>query len=168
MTHAFAWACVILAGGGVLLLSATSAARAKVEADLAAHRLDRALERVAELARLRSLTPETTACTPSDLPSRISGILGSCGLSPSAVSSFGADTSTAPARGPRHRASLVLDGLTLPRLGAFLEAWRQAEPGWMVTALDLSPKGEAPLGGDLPLRATVTLEAISPAKERTP
>lgn len=168
-TIATCWTVAATLGTAALLWSGASAARARTEAVAADRSLERASEKIAELARLRSLTADapTPACLPSDLPARISGVLTACGLPSSAVRSFGAGASAASRPG----ATLVLDGPTLPQFGAFLEAWRQAEPGWMVAAVDLSPRVEVPAtGGDLPLHAVLTLEAIVPAgtKERAP
>ena len=61
-----------------------------------------------------------------------------------------------------HRASLVLSLLTLPQCGAFLEEFRRREPGWTVTAVELSPdaSGKVVPGADLPLRAQLTLESV--------
>lgn len=166
---AWCWMAAVTLGAAVLAWSSASAARARSDALAADRSLDRTGEKIAELARLRSLTADAPAasCLPSDLPARISGVLTACGLPASAVSSFGAEGGAAT----RRRATLVLDGPTLPQLGVFLGSWREAEPGWMIAAMDLSPRVEAPsTGGDLSLHAVLTLEAILPpeTKERAP
>jgi hypothetical protein len=58
---------------------------------------------------------------------------------------------------------VTLSGVTLPQVGGFLSSWRELEPDWTVANVELSqdisrrpPAG----GGDLPLRATVALEAL--------
>jgi hypothetical protein len=68
----------------------------------------------------------------------------------------------------RQRATFTLVPITLPQLGAFLDAWRQREPYWTVASIDVGPEpirqnengGAAAAGRDLPLRAVLTLEAI--------
>lgn len=62
------------------------------------------------------------------------------------------------------RAVVTLSPVTLPQLGTFLAAWREREPGWTVSSLDLSPqtdKAEGKAGGrDLPLRVVIGLETL--------
>lgn len=65
----------------------------------------------------------------------------------------------------RQRAGLTLAPITLPQLGAFLDAWRAREPYWVVASIDVSPEPgkrnqSAQVGGDLPLRAVLTLDAL--------
>jgi hypothetical protein len=61
---------------------------------------------------------------------------------------------------------VTLAGVTLPQLGGFLKEWRQREPAWTVSGIDLAPqapgkKGEASsAGGDLPLRAVIGIETM--------
>ena len=108
------------------------------------------------------------------LAPEISATLTGSGLPASAMSSLAADPGTATQPGPAQasvqartrRATLVLASLTLPQLGTFCETWRQRQPAWTIAALDISPELGAPTakaqtGGDLPLRAVLTLETIS-------
>ncbi|MCK6458213.1 MAG: hypothetical protein L6Q92_17000, partial [Phycisphaerae bacterium] len=72
----------------------------------------------------------------------------------------------------------TLDGVTLPDLGRFLEAWRKAEPGWVVTSIDLSaasgtsggsriktPENGSTSGRDRHLRALLAVEAVVAASD---
>lgn len=158
------WPPCILLSMAMLALTGRSAWRGHAHARAADDRLGTARILSAEIAELRALVPlsarpgevrRTTA-----LPAHLAEVLASRGLSAAAITSFTGDSS-----GAGHpRAILILEGLTLPQLGAFLIAWREAEPAWMVSALEVSPKArDGPArGGDLPLHATLTLESRPP------
>jgi hypothetical protein len=77
----------------------------------------------------------------------------------------------------RQRTMLTLSPVTLPQLGAFLQTWRQRQPDWCVTGIEVSPAGTGGLGGgggpgsatggvypapggDLPLRAVLVMDAV--------
>lgn len=164
-----------IAAGASLAVAAWSGARAlgaRAEAVGARAALAHVVAEAGELAALRSDAPDVTDARPaSELPARVTAVLATCGLPASAVQNFSAEPSRRDAREGVHRerASLVLGQVTLPQAGRFLAAWRDAEPGWVVTSIDLSPGGTTPGGGDLPLRALLTLEsATAVAPEGTP
>ncbi len=64
----------------------------------------------------------------------------------------------------RQRALLTLAPISLPQVGRFLAAWREAHPDWIVSAIDFSPeppgRREPTPGSDLPLRVVITLETL--------
>lgn len=114
------------------------------------------------------------------LAPEVGATLAVAGLPPSAMASLSADpegqgssgfdgsTSAAPAQARTRRATLVLGGVTLPQLGAFLQQWRDRQPAWTVATIDVGPEqgsaaaaAKAQTGGDLPLRAVLTLENLS-------
>ncbi len=112
------------------------------------------------------------------LAPEVSATLAGTGLPPSVMNSLSADPDSSAGQGSSgtgaiqartRRGTLVLTSLTLPQLGAFCAAWRERQPGWTISALDVSPEGGnlaaktsvASTGGDLPLRAVLTLESIS-------
>ena len=66
------------------------------------------------------------------------------------------------------RATLILSGVTLRELGGFLAAWQELAPAWVVSSLEIQPAaGRDPIpGGDLPLRAVLTLETVFLDDER--
>jgi hypothetical protein len=79
------------------------------------------------------------------------------------MSSLSPETAVADgAGGGRQHATLALTSVTLPQVGAFLQAWRAAEPAWIVSSVDLTPLNTpAPIpGSDLPLRCVIGLEAV--------
>ncbi len=61
------------------------------------------------------------------------------------------------------RASLVLQDLTLPRLGAFIDAFARRRPGWRLTTIDIARDRDAKVtpGEDLPIRAVLSLETLA-------
>ena len=56
---------------------------------------------------------------------------------------------------------MVLAPVTLPELGRFLSSWEFLEPAWTVSTIDLAPiaHGNASPGGDLPIRAVMSIES---------
>jgi hypothetical protein len=134
------------------------------------HQLELVAAQAEELGVLRAKTaaePAGRDRPASGLAPRIGATLGRCGLQASSLSSFTPESETllpvaeGQTRLMRQRATLVLGGLTLPQLGAFLEAWRSAEPAWIAIAIEVSPASSSennPAGGDLPLRTVVTVE----------
>jgi len=102
----------------------------------------------------------------------VSATLAAAGLPPSTLGSLSADSETGA--GPRtgvqvrrRRAVLTLSGLTLPQLGGFLSQWRERQPTWTVSQIDiapdLTPKVKDQLnaaGGDMPLRAVIAVETL--------
>lgn len=166
-----AWTLALGASLAALGYSATRAAAARTSAIQAHARLTRAThdaQRLADLnARIAAASgPRKPA---SGLAPRIGAVLTRCGLPASCLTSLSPEgeqpvsSHEGQPRLKRQRATLVLGGLTLPQLGAFLDAWRRAEPEWTISTLDVGPQAgnpQAPAGGDLPLRATLTLESV--------
>ncbi|GMV25103.1 MAG: hypothetical protein AMXMBFR58_11340 [Phycisphaerae bacterium] len=144
-----------------------------------------------ELATLRAARPGFAASdAPSeDLTRRVSRVISAAGLASSVLSNVSPDSDqpAGSAKSPggtplylRRSARLTLDGVTLPQLGRFLEAWRAAEPGWIVTSIDLSaasgtsggsriksPENGSTTGRDRHLRALLAVEAIVAAGDRS-
>jgi hypothetical protein len=151
-------------------LSWTRAARAE---RVQMQRLNRLNACVKDLDTLRSKLPDWSAnARPSGtLAPQVSAAISAAGLPASAMLSLSADPEMpAPAKGiqaNRRRATLVLAPVTLPQLGAFLQTWRQRQPAWVISQLDVSPEPEgkkkddaAMVGGDLPLRSVMTFETL--------
>ncbi|MCG3123897.1 MAG: hypothetical protein GIKADHBN_02335 [Phycisphaerales bacterium] len=137
-----------------------------------------------ELASLKARYPAFAAsdAPTEDLTRRVSRVISAAGLASSVLSNVSPDSdqpaSSATSAGGtplylRRSARLTLEGVTMPQLGRFLEAWRTAEPGWVVTSIDLAatsgssggsriktPEGGAAPGRDRPLRALLAVEAI--------
>lgn len=84
-------------------------------------------------------------------------------LRPSAASGSG-EANTPGLAAVRQRALLTLAPISLPQVGRFLSAWREAHPDWIVSTIDFSPeppgRREPSPGSDLPLRVVITLETL--------
>ncbi len=177
-------ALIGLACAAAIGWSARSTLTTRALADAQRHEYQLAAAQLAELGSLRHKAPTfVTADMPSeDLTRRITRSLTMAGLSPSAMTSLTpeSDQAASAARTSenkplyiRRSARLTLDGITLPQLGKFLEAWRSSEPGWLASSIDLSPftssesasrikpaNGERPASPrELPLRVLLTIEA---------
>lgn len=160
---------IMLTGGGVAW---SRAARENAEQSA---RLSRIMTSVESLARRRSELPRWATHAPSTdaLAPQVSAALTSAGLPASVMKSLSADSGAGGVTGGsathirRRRATALLQPVTLPQLGRFLQQWRQRQPMWTVAALDVQPEAVqagsevAKLGGDLPLRVTVALESLS-------
>ncbi|MFM9995671.1 MAG: hypothetical protein ACKVU4_07710 [Phycisphaerales bacterium] len=146
------------------------ASLARANAHAARATLNSTTEVSREVMRLRATVPGESAAPvpPSELPTHVIETLARCGLPAGAMASFNAPTASRETRGGplRHRATLVLGSITLPQLGRFLGAWREARPDWFVSAIDLTPRNdrsakERSRGGDLPLQAVLSLEVAA-------
>lgn len=123
---------------------------------------------VQQVVQLRAGLPgrENRTRTDFGLAPRFSAVLTGCGLPASALSSVSADPEPVPIGGElsikRRRASVTLTAVTLPQVGSLLASWREREPGWTVTGIDLTPETAAPVapGGDLPLRVLIAMESL--------
>lgn len=173
MSRGIALLWVFVAGGSAAAmgLSARAALAARERAGAELRELRQAREHVAEIEALRAAAPVWASKEPpaSGLAPRVSAALAAAGLPASALAGLSPEAELDVGgggggewRARRRRATLTLTGTTLPQVGKFLAAWREHEPDWTVTGVDLAPEpGKAPpQGGDLPLRATVTLEAL--------
>jgi hypothetical protein len=121
--------------------------------------------------------------TGTAMSSRVTAALGAAGLPASCMSSVQPDTETTVAQvenmqARRSRVTLTLDGLSLPQLGSFLDAWRRREPAWTVAGIDISPQPPPPptakrdttssstassawtRGGDAPLHVVLSIEYL--------
>ncbi|MCC6678244.1 MAG: hypothetical protein IT436_13975 [Phycisphaerales bacterium] len=126
-------------------------------------------DRVREYDRLQARS-ERWPPRPTDtsLAQEVSATMAAAGLPPPSLANLSPDTGTEVPGAiglVRLRAGMTLNNVTLPQVGRFLSEWRRRQPapgGWTVTAIDLTPEtgGDKPVGGDLPLRAVLNLEAI--------
>lgn len=171
----------ILLSLAILIPACWHYAGASTQCSAAATRFNRVHTHAAKLTSARSSLPDwaARAITPghkqaSDaLAPRVSAALASCGLSPATLANLSVQSN---AEGPviagslrihRSRATLVLAQVPLPRLGAFLQTWRAAEPDWRPTAIDAAPEPQARAdkppapGSDLPLHIVLSLESLS-------
>jgi hypothetical protein len=104
------------------------------------------------------------------LPERLASAVASAGLRAEVLATVAPGGDEPVAAEPslrRQRASVALEGLTLPQFASFLAEWRRAEPAWVTTGIELAPefsKSPEP-GSDLPLRATLTLERLTPVDQ---
>lgn len=118
-------------------------------------------QQVSELTRLRRNAPEATLPSLPDtgLAGRVSDELSQAGLSSSTIQSLSPESESSDQGVRRQHAALVLSGLTLPKLGKFIEGWRARQP-WIISGLEVTPAGTASPGSDLPLRVVITLDAV--------
>ena len=174
-----AWPLVIAVSAVCVFLAWRGYASAKHDAALAVRRAAQIAAHVSELERVRpvALRWQERKRPASGLAASLGETLTGCGVPASALVSVTPQPESA-VQGPgaeqlkRQRATLTLSPITLPQLGAFLEAWRAREPYWTVGGIDVGPdqrsaaKGSP--GGDLPLTAVLTLDAVylDDAKER--
>ncbi|CAG0985462.1 hypothetical protein PHYC_01998 [Phycisphaerales bacterium] len=126
---------------------------------------------VADILSLRSQMAGVPSADESmDLTRKVTSALATAGLQASNLASLSPDAEqpvgSAKAQDGtpifvRRGARIVVDGTTLPRLGRFLDAWRSANPTWIVSTIDLSASGRPdPAERQLPLRALITIEAV--------
>lgn len=132
-------------------------------------------DRVREYDRLQT-DAERWPPRPTDtsLAQEVSAAMAAAGLPPTSLANLSPDTGTEVPGAiglVRLRAGMTLNNVTLPQVGRFLSEWRRRQPaptsttspgGWAVTAIDLAPEtgGDKVVGGDLPLRAVLSLESI--------
>lgn len=123
-------------------------------------------EQASVLRALHPAPPEVPAHTPA-IAARISAALTASGLPPDALAHVTPESEAAAGSHGgvllvRRRIGLALNGITLPQLGSFLRSWRDAEPDWVPSSLDLTPIQPRPgfPGGDLPLNVSMTIEAV--------
>jgi hypothetical protein len=169
--YALAWV-VVLAGGAVAAgVSARDYISARSSAALERERATTIVRQVADLEAARPVAAQwrQRRRPASGLAANLGQTLSACGIAPTALVNVSpqpesplesASSTNADLR--RQRAALTLYPVTLPQLGAFLEAWRAREPYWTVTTIDVSPDAAAKLpgGGDLPLRVVMNMEAV--------
>jgi hypothetical protein len=165
------WALAILGSALALAVAAPGGARAHAAAKRELVALRATTAHAHELASLRSrlahqvTEPQGGAGT---LAERVAAALAEAGLPSSALQGVSPESRVGGGGSSgvtRRRATLTLAG-TLPQIGRFLDAWRNREPAWTATGIDLAPErpGDAPApapGGDLPVRAVLTIESIA-------
>lgn len=162
------WAVVLVGAAAPIAATAPAAlaARAHARRELAlAHDAARDARRIAEL---RAALPTHDAHDGAPLARRVGAALAAAGLAAGTLADLSPEAHLPSAGVVRRRATLTLTGVTLPEVGRFLAAWREAEPSWTVTAADLTPEPSrtAPPGADRPLRAVLTVEALFAAGAR--
>lgn len=132
-------------------------------------RLTSLREKAAEITCLRSASPKSPvrAHDEGSLAPRVASILASSGVPASVMASLSPQTQsvTAPdgTKLVKRSAAVTLTPMRLPELGAFLNAWRTAEPSWTISSIEVTPDPGAGVtpGADLPLRINLTIESIS-------
>jgi len=167
------WALAI--GTSVLALAVTMpralAARASARSEVAALRTTTSNAREIVDLRSRLSTVAMTGDPKRTLAERVARVLADAGIPGSALASLSPESQ--PARGAsgfdqalliRRRATMTLASITLPQLGRFLDAWGHRQPAWTVTNIDIAPdqRGSVTPGGDLPLRAVIVIESMTP------
>jgi len=140
------WAVVVLATAAILLPAVIRAAHARNERQRARVTLMSVRANLEELHTLRAAAVPLSATESKGvgggggLAGRVASCLNACGVPASALASFHPDTPVSVGEGARRqRAVITLEGVTLPKLGEVLAAWRQREPAWTITSIDLSP-----------------------------
>lgn len=143
-----------------LVAAGTRAISAHGQRSNARDQFSRINEQTAELVALRRGAPEANlpSVPETRLAARVSDELSQAGLSASSIQSLSPESETTDRGVLRQHATLVLTGLTLPKLGKFVEGWRERQP-WVISGLEVSPAGSASPGSDLPLRIVITLDA---------
>lgn len=173
------WLVVLAMSTCVLVIAGTRAAAARSQAHAARRELVHVSHQATELARLRQTTRDFPDRPEGGLAGKVAAAMSRAGLSSSTLQTLSPEAQSAVtgdggARLVRQRATLTLSGPSLPQIGGFLEAWRIAEPNWVVSNIDLSQivatTGHAPaaLGTDVPLRAVISIEGLfkSPGASR--
>jgi hypothetical protein len=153
-----------------------------VSAALAARaRFDAALVDLKRLQDAERGTPGRTHEGASDTgeTQRISEVAVAVGLPPSTLTSVsvsaspearaGGDSSR-PIRVDRLRATVAVNGATLPELGRFIAAWSESHPAWVVSAIDITLLRDqtAARGRDLPLQALLVFETMAVVPQENP
>lgn len=161
------WGGATLASAITLAVTVPGAVRAFDSANAELKSLRSTVTHAETLVALRSQLPTKGAIEESQrtLAERVASAIADAGLSSPALANLSPEPQVGAGNAARRRAALTLAPITLPEFGRFLDAWRRREPDWIVTSIDLSPEARgnassrAP-GGDLPLRAVVTIEAV--------
>jgi hypothetical protein len=131
----------------------------------------RVVEQANRIGALRAeLASDKDAMSPgSDAPlaTRVSAALAASGLEQSTLAGLSPESLSQQSGSQttlRSRATLTLQNLTLPELGTFIAAWRDREPAWSITSLEMAPLANARAiqkpGADLPIRAVLILETL--------
>jgi hypothetical protein len=160
------WSLSILASAAIVIAASTRAATARAATPDARHSLYTASEQATELVRLRQGRHEFSERPAGGLASKVAGAMASAGLATASLQSLSPEAQAAiasQAKLSRQRATLTLANMSLPQVGMFLNAWRTAEPDWIISGIDLTPitsKDTPSIGSDLPLRAVIIIEGV--------
>ncbi len=160
------WIVVILASGVMVAVSGRSATTAASRARIETARAHEMITCAHEIAHLRAVAPRWTdeSSPQPDLAQRLGAVIATAGLPASTLAMLTPDSRSA---------AITLTGLTLPRLGALLDLWREQGADWIVTNIELAPQSlgrraaDIPPGADLPLNILVRMESIHAGTEPT-
>lgn len=164
---------IVRLGACVALLTAVwqwnSAASAVHARDTAWQRADQLAEQLREIDRL-SRVRETALPTapPKDAVTRpLLTALRTAGLAESTLQrqSGGAEERVGQSNHgfAQREVRAVLGPITLPQLGAFIAAWKSAQPAWVITELTLSHNGPSDkYSAAIQFTATYAIEATTP------
>lgn len=147
---------IVLVGG-----AARAASRAHGELGRELQRQQLLDASLSEYAALRARPAPTRSSTM--LAERLGVVLQSKGLPASTMATFTPQPDQRADGLVRRKASFVLSSITLPQLGTFLNAWRRAEPVWVISSIDLAVAagaGSASASGDIPLSCSLTIEGV--------
>ncbi len=158
MKRGLFWALAV----AILVFTSARAARAHARRAESKQALTTVEAQARELVRLRGSARDSSlsARPEGGLAGKVARALASSGLLGSALQSLSPEAESTDKGLVRQHATLTLSGPTLPQVGKFLDAWRTAEPEWIISGLDLSPAGTGTPGADVPLRAVVTMDAV--------
>lgn len=169
------WSIAILASALLVVVTAPGAVRTRASASTELRSLRSTVAHAETLVSLRAYLPIESTVEESQvtLAERFARALADAGLPNSALASLSPESQDSPSNAGnavKRRATLTLASITLPELGRFLDTWRGREAAWTVTSIDLSPdaRGESAPGGDLPIRAVLTIESIAPRLRDAP
>jgi hypothetical protein len=168
---------LLLPAMGVAAAQLFSARAARAESRSALNRLEATLGQVRTIETLNTRTASWAQrgrppLARGGLTTAVNEALAAAGVPAASLSSLSPAaempvTSQAGSSGlaaVRQRALLTLAPITLPQVGRFLGAWREAHPDWTISAIDFSPEApgrrEPSPGSDLPLRVVITLETL--------
>ena len=162
MTKVLVWlavvaSCVVCAWSGHRYLDARS------DASVALHQLELVSTDAREIASVRAAAPPESRRNrpPPGLTTRVANVVSKAGLPQPTLQNLSPEneTSVGGSNLRKQTAKMTLEPLTLPELGKFLEEWRNAEPVWTMTSIDITPtRGKA--AADRPLRAIIGIETV--------
>lgn len=172
------WCMTFGIAGSVLYPSVRDYADARASAEKQLAECRSVAESLHDLALLRAGADYHSAASDASdeaMTETISQTLAEVGLASGVLESFVPDrgSSSAPLvtshageqtdiKIRRERASLILQDITLPRFGVFIDVFLRRRPSWRVTKIDITTDRDAKVtpGEDLPLRAVLSLETV--------
>jgi hypothetical protein len=168
MMRVLMWA-ILMMSAIVLAWAGHRWAMARTEANIAIRQLALVSADVKEIAGIKaSSPPESRRSRPAPgLATRVADVVSKAGLPQAALQNLSPETESAAGAGLRKQAAkIMMDGMTLPELGRFLNEWRNAQPLWTVSSIDITPTPtpaktrQASGPTDRPLRAVLGIETI--------